>query len=229
MRPLALRMQGDLAARLALPGPGPDGADGDDGLSALDHRGIGPEEDEIRPGGHGLGRLVHDVFMGDVAVGEVDVVDLVLGDEGVHLGFRVDGDALGIQLPRERRGILAALDVGDLGGRERHDPIFGVVPEISVEVVEIPSGGSQDEHLFHVFLSFRKLKKSTIRTFLILNCQEIGLKYNKNQPLEQEEGGRSSSSLVWPSLRPPAKGSRTSPCALRAAIWTESGARRFSK
>ncbi len=91
------------------------------GLLALDHRGIGPEEDEIGPGGHGLRGLVHDVFMGDVAVGEMDVVDLVLGDEGVHLGLGVDGDALGIELPRQDGGVFPALDVGDLGGREGDD------------------------------------------------------------------------------------------------------------
>ena len=31
------------------------------------------------------------------------------------------------------------------------------------------------------------MKKFTIRSFHILDCQEIGLKYNKNQRLEQEE------------------------------------------
>ena len=50
---LLLEDRGDPAAGLALARAGPDGADGDDGLAALDHRVAGAEEDEVgarRPG-----------------------------------------------------------------------------------------------------------------------------------------------------------------------------------
>ncbi len=54
----------------------------------------GPRRTKLAPGGQDLGGLVHDVFVGEVAVGEDDVVDLVAGDELVELGLGLDRDAL---------------------------------------------------------------------------------------------------------------------------------------
>ena len=149
-----MRICGHLAGGLALARAGPDGADGDDGLAALDHRVAGAEEDEVGAGGQDLGGLVHDVLVGDVAVGEMDVVDLVGGDELVELGLGVDRDALGIELAGQGRGILAAFDVRDLGGGEGDDLVVGIVAEEGVEVVEVAPGGAHDDDLFHAALSF---------------------------------------------------------------------------
>ncbi len=55
------------------------------------------------------------------------------------------GMPLGYSFPASDGGVLPALDVGDLSRRESDDPVFGVVPEIGVEVVEITPGGAQDE------------------------------------------------------------------------------------
>src|SRR5512140_2777625 len=160
-----LKDGGDAAAGLALAGTGPDGANGDDGPAALDHRGAGAEQDEVGPGGLGPGGHVHDVLVGQVAVGEVDVVDLVCGDESLHLGLGLDGDALGIELAGEDRGILAAGDVRDLRGRDSDHPIVGIVTEIGVEIVEVAPRGAEDQDLFHARSPFSLSKNFTIREF----------------------------------------------------------------
>src|SRR5690606_3893928 len=56
-----------------------------------------------------------------------------------------DGNPLGIQRPREGRGVYAALDVGDLRGRKGHHPVGGIVPVDDVEVVEVPPRSAHDD------------------------------------------------------------------------------------
>ena len=63
----------------------------------------GPRRTKLAPAAMDLGGLVHDVLVGDVAVGEDDLVDLVVGDELVELGLGVDGDALGVELAGQLR------------------------------------------------------------------------------------------------------------------------------
>src|SRR3989304_4760643 len=88
---------------------------------------------------------VHDVEVGDVAVGEDDLVDAARPDQVLPALLREDGDAGGVERPGELRRVGAAGDVGDLRRREADDLVGGRVAEDDVEVVEIAAGGAQDE------------------------------------------------------------------------------------
>ncbi len=151
---LGLKNVGHLAGSLALAAAGADGADRDHRLGALDHGVLGPEQDERGPGGLDLAGLVHDVFVGHIAVGEIDLGHVELADEGIELLLGVDGDAVGIELSGQDGRILAALDVGDLRSREGHNLEIRIVPEVGVEIVEIASGGAHDDDFFHAHDSF---------------------------------------------------------------------------
>jgi hypothetical protein len=88
---------------------------------------------------------VHHVLVGDVRVGEDGLVDLALTDDVRELGLRPDRNPLRIELSRERGGVDAALDVGDLRGREGDDVELGPATVDEVEVMEVPPGGAQDD------------------------------------------------------------------------------------
>ncbi len=134
-----------LAAGLALARPGAHRADGDHRLRALDHGVVGPEQTEVGPQGVGERRAVHDVLVGHVAVGEHDLLDAVLLHELRHLGLVAGRDAVGVQPAGQLGGVLAVLDVRDLGRGERHDLVLLVVAEVGVEVVEVAPRSSHDE------------------------------------------------------------------------------------
>src|SRR5438552_685553 len=70
-----------LAGGLALARAGPDRAHGDDGDLRLEHGVVRAEQDPGGAGGHGCRRAVHDVLVGDVGVGEHDLVDVQVPDE----------------------------------------------------------------------------------------------------------------------------------------------------
>jgi len=55
---------------------------------------------------------VHDVLVGHVAVGEIDLGHVEFADERVELFLGVDGDAVRIELSGQDGRILAAFDVG---------------------------------------------------------------------------------------------------------------------
>ena len=83
--------------------------------------------------------------MGDVAVGEEDVVDGEFGDERGELALRVDRDAVGVARPGEHRGERPAVDAGNLRGGEGDDLDGRVVLQRDQEVVEVATGGSHDD------------------------------------------------------------------------------------
>jgi hypothetical protein len=68
---------------------------------------------------------VHYLHVGKVAVGERYQVDLVLPDEFTEFGFRVNGNAVGIEVPRARR-IETVLDGRDLSCSEGDDVVTGL-------------------------------------------------------------------------------------------------------
>ena len=156
---LGLEDLGHLARGLALAAPGADGADRDHRPGALDHGVLGAEQDERGARGLDLAGLVHDVLVGHVAVGEIDLGHVEFADERVELFLGVDGDAVRIELSGQDGRILAAFDVGNLGGREGHDLEVRVVPEVGVEIVEIPARGAHDDDFFHAYDSFVFTKK----------------------------------------------------------------------
>ena len=71
----------DLSAGLALAAAGARRADGDDRLRLSSIVASGPEQPEVGAGGEHERRLVHDRLVGEIAVGEDDLVDVVLVDE----------------------------------------------------------------------------------------------------------------------------------------------------
>ena len=80
---------------------------------------------------------MHHVLMGEVRVGEHDLIDLFTAYELGQKVFGHDGDAGGIARPRERRRVGAVVDRGDLRRGERDDEVLGIVAEHDVEVVEV--------------------------------------------------------------------------------------------
>ena len=81
----------------------------------------------------------------DVGVGEDGDVDLLALDELGEPGLGDDRDPVRVALAGEDRGIVAAVDVGDLGRREGDDPVCRIAPEEGVEVVEVPAGCAEDD------------------------------------------------------------------------------------
>ena len=136
----------DIAGGLRLAAAGPDGADRDHRLPGLEHGGLVAHQHEVGPLGVDQGGHRHHVGIGDVAVGENNLVDVVLLDQLGDAGLLEDGDSLGIEPAGQGGRILAARDVGDLRGSEGDDLVVGVVAEVGVEVVEIPSRRARDDH-----------------------------------------------------------------------------------
>ncbi len=134
----------NLARRLALARSGPDRGDRHDRLGGLEGR-LAVGEEECRPGGVGAGRQVHNVLVADVAVGEHHQLDAVCGYQALQFFFGMDRNPVRVQRSGQLRRIAAIVDVGDLRRGERHDAVRGVVAIHRVEVVEVPTGGPQDD------------------------------------------------------------------------------------
>jgi hypothetical protein len=64
---------------------------------------------------------MHHILVGDIRIGEENLVYIVLSYEGGQFLFGVDGDALGIEGPRQFWRVGSAFDIGDLGGGEGYD------------------------------------------------------------------------------------------------------------
>ena len=84
----------DIFRNSALAASGSDGANGNDRHRGLQHRPLRPQQDEIRPLGEDPGSLVHHLFVGEIAVGEDDLPDLVVADDLGQSFFRQDGNSL---------------------------------------------------------------------------------------------------------------------------------------
>ena len=83
------------------------------------------------------GRPVHHVLVGDVGIGEDDLVDLLVVDEIAELLLGVDRDPVRIAPPGERRQVGPTGDAGDLGRGEGDDLDLGIVAVNDIEVVEV--------------------------------------------------------------------------------------------
>src|SRR5439155_26430078 len=93
------------------------------------------------------GDPVSEVAVLDVGISEEARLDAVLRDEPREVLFREDRDSIRVERPPKGGGVLAALDSGDLRGRERDDAERRIVPEDDVEVVKIPARGAEDDDL----------------------------------------------------------------------------------
>ena len=82
--------------------------------------------------------------MGDIAVGEDDLVDGLVPDELLQVRLGHDGDPLGIAGAGQLRGVAPTGDPGDLRGREGDDAGLGMLPVADVEDVEVAPRGAHD-------------------------------------------------------------------------------------
>ena len=105
-----------------------------------------PEQPEVGPGGQDPGGDVHHVDVADVGVAEHHLVDVLGGDQVLEPLLGDDRDPLGVGGPGQGGRVGAVVDVGDLGGGERHHLGGRVATERAVEVVEVPPGGPHDDH-----------------------------------------------------------------------------------
>jgi hypothetical protein len=133
------------AADLRFPDARAHRADRDHGDLRPQHRRLGPEEREVRARGEGDRGRVHDVDVGDVGVGEDDLVDALRGDECCELALVADGQPVRIEWTGELGRIAAARDAGDLGGCEGDDLRGGIVAVDRVEDVEVAASGAEDQ------------------------------------------------------------------------------------
>ena len=137
---------GDPARGLALAGSGACCAHGDHRAPAADHGAVRTEQGEIGSCSEDPGRDMHHRLVADIAVGEDHRVRLEPGDQLLEIRLGVDRDSLRVSIPRQLRGVAAPGDSGNLGRREGDDFDRRVVSIGDVEVVEVPSGGSHDDH-----------------------------------------------------------------------------------
>ncbi len=107
----------------------------------------GPRRTKLAPPASARLRLVHDVLVGHVAVGEDDPVDLLGREDPVELVLRDDRDARRVERTGELRRVATPGDAGDLGRREGDDLDARVVAVDDVEVVEVAPGGPHDHDL----------------------------------------------------------------------------------
>jgi hypothetical protein len=139
----------DPAGRLALACAGARRADRDDRTPAGQHRPARAEQDEVRAGGEGTRRGVHDVLVADVAVGEHHGVGALVADHPLELLLGDDGDAGRVARAGQRRRVVTVGDPGDLRRGERHHPDRGVVAVDGVEIVEVAACRTHDHDAFH--------------------------------------------------------------------------------
>ncbi len=142
----------DAAAGLALACARARGADGNHGLGGFHHGVLGAKQHEVGAHGHGANPRAHDVLIGDIAVREDGQIGACFREHALEIGLGFNGNPLRIQRSCQRRGIAATVDVGDLGGREGHHLIIGVIAEEDVEVVKIAPGGTHDHNLAGILL-----------------------------------------------------------------------------
>ncbi len=89
---------------------------------------------------------MHYVLVGDVAVGEDSLVDIVILNQLLEVVLGVDRDTVGVQIAAQLGRIRAAVDVGNLRSGERDDFVALIVAEVDVEVVKIATGSTQNQY-----------------------------------------------------------------------------------
>ena len=136
----------DMSSGLALAAAGADGADGDHRLRRRQHRVVRRQQPEARSGCERARRDVHHVLVGHVGIGEDDLVDALVADQGGELVLRPDRDALRVEVACQLGGIDATVDVRDLRRRERDDLVLLTASVNEVEVVEVAAGGPRNHY-----------------------------------------------------------------------------------
>src|SRR5512134_1305023 len=91
---------------------------------------------------------MHQLLMGDIAVGKDDLLDLQTADQFRKLCFGMDRYAVRVETPGKSCRIPSPADAGDLRGSEGDDPEGGVIAEAAVEIMEIPACRPHDDDPF---------------------------------------------------------------------------------
>ena len=95
---------------------------------------------------HQLPEVSYTFGMSDAARKLLQEVLTLPEDERLELALRADRDAVGIELSRELRRILAPFDVRDLCRRDRDDLVLLAAAIHEVEVVEVAARRSDDQY-----------------------------------------------------------------------------------
>ena len=140
---------GDQARDGTLPASGADGAHGDDGHGRFDLSVLGSEQPEIGAGGNHARGKVHQVRIGDIAVGEHHSIDIFFGDDLLQIFFLKDGNAFWIEASGEFGWVVTARNIGDLSSGEGHHVIVKILAEYNIKVVKVAACGSKDKNSFH--------------------------------------------------------------------------------
>lgn len=148
----------DVASGLRLAAAGANGADGHDGLLAVDHGRLGSQHHEVSAGRVDPLGQTHDVAVRHVRVGEDAGVDSQSVDLIDQLGLVEDGNPFRIELAGQFGRVDPSLDIRNLGGGETDHLDFLGIAEQHVEVVEVASRGSQNQNPF--FLHQTLLRKN---------------------------------------------------------------------
>src|ERR1700758_350025 len=92
---------------------------------------------------------MHEIDVRNVTVGENDGINLQLRDEFLHPFLGKNGNAFRIAGAGQLRRIATAGDAGNLRGGKAYNPVFGLVPEDNIEVMEISTGSPEDKNIRH--------------------------------------------------------------------------------
>ena len=117
---------------------------GDHRHARADHGALRAEQREIGAGGKGARSAMHHFGMGEVAVGEYDLFEFLLADQGFEFGLGQDRNAPGIKRTCQRGRIAPSGDAGNLRRGEGHDLERRIVAVDDIEIVEIAPGRAHD-------------------------------------------------------------------------------------
>src|SRR5208282_501580 len=98
---------------------------------------------------------MHEVLVGDIAVGKDHRLNLVFGDQFFEILLFEDGNALGIKMTGKFRRITAAGYVGNLSGGEGYYVIIRIISEPDVEIVEVSAGSTKNQNSLHRYTSLK--------------------------------------------------------------------------
>ncbi len=143
-----------MAGGLRFAAAGAHGADRKDRAMGGQHGAGGAEQNEIGAGSGDQRRLVHDLAMGDVAVGENHLPDTMAGDQPRQLRFGENRNPLWVAAAGQFRRVEATGNIGDLRGGKSHHPDGGIVPIENIEIVKVAAGRAHDDERLHGSLLF---------------------------------------------------------------------------
>ncbi|HTP90697.1 MAG TPA: hypothetical protein VMJ52_03115 [Xanthobacteraceae bacterium] len=111
----------------------------------MQHRSLGPEQNEIGAGSQSARRSVHDVLVPDVAVGEYDLIHSLRPAQRFKLRLSYDGNAMRIERARKSGRISPAADARYLRGGKCQNFNCRIVAIDDIEVVKIAAGRTHDD------------------------------------------------------------------------------------